>query len=515
MNGAHALLGALVDAGVEVCFANPGTSEMHFVAALDEVEGMRAVLGLYEGVVTGAADGYARMAGKPAATLLHLGPGMANGWANLHNARRAHSPMITIVGDHATHHRHLDAPLTSDIAALAGAVSVWTRECTCTEDLVVDVAEAVGEANGAPHGIATLILPADVSWSEGGTGPVEVPETGLETVPGQTVTELAALLRAEGERACLLLGGETLGEQGLRAADRIAANTGARVFAEHFPARMTRGRGLPQTELLGYLAEHVQHQLTGFEHLVLAGTPAPVSFFAYPGRPSELTPEGARVHTLATVAQHGTAALTALAELTGDRAPEPPIAPVPELPDGALTPTAFTDVIGALLPPDTILVDESNTSGVTLPASTLGSPRHDLLTLTGGAIGQAMAVATGAAIACPDRPVLCLEADGSAMYGPAALWTMARERQDVTTVFVNNRSYAVLRMELARVGAREGEQARRLLSLTEPELDFVALATGMGVPARRADTCEEFATALRESFAEPGPHVIEAVITPW
>jgi acetolactate synthase-1/2/3 large subunit len=513
MNGAQALIRTLVAGGVDVCFANPGTSEMHFVAALDSVPDMRAVLALFEGAVTGAADGYGRMAGKPAATLLHLGPGLGNGLANLHNARRAHTPIVNVVGDHATYHKQYDAPLESDIDSVAGTVSGWVRRSERTADVATDAAEAIAAASTAPGQIATLILPADVSWSDGGTPAAPVAAPAPAVVGDDVVRSAAAAL---GPETVLLLGGTALREDGLAAASRIAGATGAKVFAETFPARMRRGAGLPTIDRLGYLAEHVQHQLTGARHIVLAGTRAPVSFFAYPGKASDLVPEGCEVHTLADPGQDVPQALANLADLVAAGvAPVPQTAGRPAVPTGALTVQNWADVIGALLPENAIISDEANTSGVLVPAATAGAPAHDVLTLTGGAIGQGLPLATGAAVACPDRPVVCLQADGSAMYTLSALWTQAREGLNVTTVVLANNAYAILRMELQRVGAAEaGKKAADLLDLGRPDLDFVSMATGMGVPASRATTAAELATQFEKALAEPGPHLIEAVVPP-
>jgi acetolactate synthase I/II/III large subunit len=515
-NGAQALIRTLVDAGVDVCFGNPGTSEMHFVAALDEVPEMRAVLALFEGVVTGAADGYGRMAGRPAATLLHLGPGLGNGLANLHNARRARTPIVNVVGDHATYHKKFDAPLESDIDALAGSASGWVRRSATVADVASDAADAVAAASGPPGRVATLILPADVSWSEGGAPAAPRPAGTRAVVPDDVVEAAAKVLRS-GEKTVLLLGGAALTEEGLAAASRLARATGVTVLAETFPARLRRGAGVAGVERLGYLAEQVAHQLTGARHLVLAGARSPVSFFAYPGKASDLVPEGATVHPLADdVADDAVGALDHLADLLAPQEkPELAAARRPELPAGPLTAQNWVDVIGALLPEGAIIADEANTSGVLLPAATAGAPAHDVLTLTGGAIGQGLPVATGAAVACPDRPVVCLEADGSAMYTLSALWTHARENLNVTTVVLNNSAYAILRLELQRVGAASGGvRAGSLLDLSRPDLDFVSLATGMGVPASRATTAEELADRFHRALAEPGPHLIEAVVPP-
>jgi acetolactate synthase-1/2/3 large subunit len=532
MNGAEALINTLVAGGVDVCFANPGTSEMHFVAALDAVPAMRGVLTLFEGVATGAADGYARIAGRPAAVLLHLGPGLGNGLANLHNARRARVPVVNVVGDHATYHKRFDAPLESDIDALAGAVSGWVRRTERVEDVATDTAAAIAAATAPPGQVATLMLPADVSWSPGASpAPAAVPGPLAPAVSAEAVAEAAKALRS-GEPAVLLIGGDATREPGLTAAARVAEATGATLLCETFPTRLERGAGLPAVGRLGYLAEMATHQLSGVRHLVLAGARSPVSFFAYPGQPSDLVPDGCQVHVLAAPEGSPAGALTQLADelAEGTAAPTAP-ARRPDLPTGPLTVDTAASVVGALLPEGAIVVDESVSSGLTLPAATEGAPRHDWLTLTGGSIGYGLPAATGAALAAPDRPVLCLEADGSAMYTLSALWTHARENLDVTTVIYHNNAYAILRMELQRVGAqtdgREGKdgmgndtggkpgpKAQALLDLANPDLDFVALATGMGVPATRASTAEEFAAALRRALAEPGPHLIDALVPP-
>lgn len=517
MNGATALIRTLVDGGVRVCFGNPGTSEMHFVAALDAVPEMRAVLSLFEGTVTGAADGYGRMAGHPAATLLHLGPGFANGLANLHNARRAGSPLINVIGDHATYHKRFDAPLESDIDALAGTVSGWVRRTGTPAEVGRDAADAIAAAAGPPGQIATLILPADVSWSAGAEPAIPYATDRRVRVADDAVSAAAAVLRSA-EPTVVLLGGSALrDETALANAGRIAAATGTQLLAETFPARMRRGAGLPAVTRLGYLAEQVAHQLTGVRHMVLAGARSPVSFFAYPGQPSELVPDGCTVHRLAHDGTDDVVdALAHLADLVApDRTPGRTPAERPALPSGPLTAQNWVEVIGALLPDNAIIADEANTSGVLLPMATAGAPAHDLLTLTGGAIGQGLPVATGAAVACPDRPVICLEADGSAMYTLSALWSHAREGLDVTTVILANSAYAILRMELQRVGAATGgPKAADLLDLSGPNLDFVSLANGMGVPASRARTAEEFAIEFTRAIAEPGPHLIEAVVPP-
>ena len=514
MNGAQALINTLVDGGVDVCFANPGTSEMHFVAALDAVPRMRGVLALFEGVATGAADGYARIADRPAAVLLHLGPGLGNGLANLHNARRARVPMVVIVGDHATYHKQYDAPLESDIDALAGSVSGWVRRSTDGADVAADAAAAIAVSRAGAQ-IATLILPADVSWSDAVQAASTMPTqpAGADPLLAPAGGLVVDVLRS-GEPTMILVGGDATRAPGLAAVARIAQATGARWLCETFPTRLERGAGLPAVERLGYFGEAAAAQLDGAKHLVLAGAKSPVSFFAYPDKPSDLVPAGCEVHVLA---EHSGAA-DALVALADELAPgsAAPVAPAsrPPLPTGALSAAAVADVVGAIMPERVIVVDESNTSSVPLAAATAGAPAHDWLTLTGGAIGYGIPTAVGAAVAAPDRPVLCLESDGSAMYTISGLWTQARENLDVTTVIYNNSAYDILRIELQRVGAGEapGPKALDLLDLSRPAMDFVKMAEGMGVPARRVTTAEEFADSLRRAFAEPGPHLIDAVV---
>ena len=515
MNGAEAVVRTLADCGVNVCFANPGTSEMHFVAALDGVPQVRGVLCLFEGAATGAADGYGRMTGRPATSLLHLGPGLANGIANLHNARRAHTPLLAIVGDHATHHKRFDAPLESDIEALAGTVSGWVRRSARSADAPADAADAVAAALYPPGQIATLILPADVTWTDG-ADPASPRAVRLPSpVPDDVIAEAAAALRS-GEPCLILLGGTGLRRAAIESASRIAEATGARLLAETFPARHERGAGIPAVDRVAYLVEFAARQLAGTHHLILAGATAPVSFFAYPGKPATPLPAGCHIHVLAEPGDDVPAALASLADLVApDASPAAQQPGRPGLPDGELTAETAAAIIGALMPEGTIVSDEANTSGLWLSGATAGAPPHDWLSLTGGAIGQGLPLAIGAAIACPGRPVLALEADGSAIYTASALWTHAREQLGITTVIFSNRSYAILKMELERTGApTTGKTARDLLDLSRPTIDFVALATGLGVPASRALTAPEFAAQLRTALAEPGPHLIEAVLPP-
>jgi acetolactate synthase-1/2/3 large subunit len=483
------------------------------VAALDDVPEMHGVLALFEGVATGAADGYARMAGRPAATLLHLGPGLGNGLANLHNARKGYTPVVNIVGDHATYHKQYDAQLESDIETVARNVSSWIRTSSATDKLAADAAEAVAVAMGPPGQVATLILPADVSWSEGAEPAPAVAPEQPKAVDLELVEDLATILMGD-EPAALFIGGRACRADALVDASRVANTTGAKLLAETFPSRIERGAGRVPVDRLAYLAEFAAMQLDGLKHLVLVDAKSPVSFFAYPGKASDLVPEGCTVHVLAGPDGDPAAALAALAQEIGAIEDAATIQPEarPGLPTGPLTADGVCQALGALMPEGAIVSDEGNTSGLFAAGHTAGAPAHDWLCLTGGAIGQGLPAALGAAVACPDRKVIALESDGSAMYTMQAWWSMAREDLDVITILFNNSSYAVLNMELQRVGAEAGDQARAMLDLTRPDLDFVALATGMGVTAGRATTAEEFCDQFQAALDRTGPTVIEAIV---
>ncbi len=511
--GAQCLLQTAADAGVTVCFANPGTTEMPLVAALDSVPEVRAVLGLFEGVCTGAADGFGRMTGRPALTLLHLGPGFGNGIANLHNARRARSPIVNLIGDQATWHLGYDAPLTSDIAGLARPVSGWVRSAASSKRLADDVAEAIAAAAGPPGSVASLIVPADVQSGEG-TGLVAVRTIdGPQMVEDRTIAIAADRLRKNAPSA-ILLGGDALGEAGQLAAARIAATTGSLLFAETFPSRWERGRHLPSIQKLPYFPEQAIQALGGVETLLLAGSLEPVAFFGYEGLPSRLAPADSALR-LAEPGEDVEGSLEALADALG-AAPwdAPEVAPT-RLPDAAeaLNPAVVGSVLAGCLPKDAIVVDEAATTGLPFYPASAGAPRHTVIGLTGGAIGQGLPCAVGAAIACPERKVIAFQADGSGQYTLQSLWTMAREALDVVVLICANRSYRILEVELARAGVAEpGPQARRLTSLESPTLDWVHLAKGYGVPARRVETAGALVEALQNGLREPGPQLIEMVL---
>jgi acetolactate synthase-1/2/3 large subunit len=514
MNGAESLVRTLAGAGVEVCFANPGTSEMHFVAALDRVAAMRSILGLFEGAVTGMADGYGRIAGKPAATLLHLGPGLANGLANLHNARRAATPIVNIVGDHATYHAQYDAPLTSDVAGFARPVSAWVHASTSALTVAADGARAVAASLAPPGQIATLILPADTAWNDAEGPAPALPPPAPAPVSAEAIERAATATRAGG-RCSILIRGAALGEAGLAAAGRIAEATGARLIVDTFAPRLARGAGRVALERIPYFAEQIVDFLSEVGELVLVGSRPPVAFFAYPGKPSWCLPEGARITYLAHPHEDGIAALEALAEAVGAAKATRVLAPYarPDPPSGALNQYSVGQVIARHLPEGAIVSDEGATgSGGTLLATATAAP-HDHLALTGGSIGQGVPVATGAAVAAPHRKVVCLQGDGGAMYTLQALWTQARERLDVTTVILANRSYAILNIELHRVGAlNAGPKALAMLDLQDPVLDFVALGRGLGVESSRSETIEAFDSQFAAAMAGAGPRLIEVML---
>ena len=514
MNGAESLVKTLLACGVDTCFANPGTSEMHFVAALDRIPGMRCVLGLFEGVVTGAADGYARMADKPAATLLHCGPGLANGLANLHNARRAQTPIVNIIGDQATYHRPLDAPLTADTEGWARPVSVWTRTATHAASVGADAAVAVQAARSAPGGVASLILPSDVCWDDGGQVAAPLPPLAVPKVSPDAVQNAARMLRS-GQPTLIVLAGSALREGALADAHRVAAATDARLITPMSNARVTRGRGRLAIDRIPYSGDAARQKLAGIRNVILVGAPSPVTFFAYPGKSPRPYPEDAVIHVLARAEEDLGDALARLADELGARNATLPASaamnPV-EAAKGAITSEAVAQSLTALLPEQAVVVEESVSFGRAFYPGTVHAAPHDWLQLTGGAIGAGLPLATGAAIAAPDRRVVALQADGSGMYTLQSLWTMAREKLDVTIVLLANRKYAILLGELAGVGANPGKTAMDMLDIGNPDLDWVKMANGMGVEAARADNMDAFNDLFQSANQRKGPFLIELVI---
>jgi acetolactate synthase I/II/III large subunit len=514
MNGAESLVRTLVAGGATTCFSNPGTSEMHFVAALDRVEGMDCVLCLFEGVATGAADGWARMTGRPGLTLLHLGPGLANGLANLHNARKAGSPIVNIVGEHTTQHLSYEAPLTSDTEGVARPMSHWVKTGRDSTAIAADGAEALAAAKVPPGQIATLILPADTAWGPG--GPVAaVPAAAAARTVGEDLVRQAADAARQGRGTMFLLGGAAVREGTLDLAAAIAARTGARIMGKTSLPRIERGAGRIELPRLPYYVDQALDSLKDVETLILVGADDPVSFFGYPGKPSRMAPPGAAILPLARAGDDLHDALARVAEALAVKPAEARRighAP-PPLPRGALTAETAMAAVAALMPEGAIVMDESVSSARYTGCATVNAAPHDWLQLTGGAIGLGPPLALGAAVACPGRKVINLQADGSAMYTLQALWSQARAKADVVTVIWANRAYAILTGELANVGAlNPGRKALDMLSLEQPTLDWVKLAEGMGVPAVRCDTAESFIAAFRSGMKERGPFLIEAVI---
>ncbi|MEP5766425.1 MAG: acetolactate synthase large subunit [Halieaceae bacterium] len=519
MNGAESLIKTLVDSDVEVCFTNPGTSEMHFVAALDDVEGMRCVLCLFEGVLSGAADGYGRMARKPASTLLHLGPGLGNALANIHNARKANTPMVNIVGDHATYHVQYDAPLTSDIEGVAAPMSHWVLTSRSPDAIAADAAAAV-EAAGR-HAIATLILPADVSWGDNSSGPARAAALpAMRRVPEADIASAAEMLQST-QNSMIMIGGVEVTAEAVALMNRLSQASGCRVSTDTFPPRIQRGEGTAKIERLPYLAELAIDHIKDVEQLILVGCKSPVSFFAYPDVPSVIPQPTCTELVLATPGDDLEACLQDLLEAVNGEEVAPAVhtLALPELASGDLDVNAIGAAFAYYLPEEAIVVDEGITSGIYCHGYTETARRHDWLNQTGGSIGFGLPVAVGAAIACPQRKVVCLEGDGSAMYTIQSLWTMAREQLDVTTVIFSNRKYSILELEFSRTGARggvPGPKAASMLDIGSPDMDFVAMAEGMGVKASRATTAEEFNAQFAAAMEQSGPCLIDAVIpTAW
>jgi acetolactate synthase-1/2/3 large subunit len=513
MNGARSLVETLLASGVDTCFANPGTSEMHFVAALDQTPGVRCVLGLQENVVTGMADGYWRIARKPAATLLHCGPGLANGIANLHNARRARSGIVNIVGDHAIYHRPFDPPLAADTEGLARTVSAWVRTTARVQDVGRDAAACVQAARTGPGQIATLVLPSNTSWDEGGIVADELPPVSVQPVDTIAVDQAARVLRGGGN-VLLLLAGSAVSVEGQALAWSVAQATGARLMADYATGAIARGRGRLQLERMPYNIDLAVKALERYEHIVLVNAKPPVSFFAYPGKPSTQYPSNAQLHVLSRPEQDAVQALRALADALGAKPAEiPSPGERPAAASGAPTPEGLAQTVSALLPEQAIVSDESISFGRGFYRLTHSAAPNDWLHMTGGAIGGGLPMATGAAIAAGgQRRVLSLQADGSAMYTLQALWTQAREKLPCTTVLLSNRKYNILIGEYKAVGATLGATAMQMLELGNPDLDWVKLANGMGVEASRAFTMEECADLMSASFRQDGPFLIELVI---
>ena len=512
MNGAASLVATLVDRGVDICFANPGTSEMHFLAALGGNPRMRSVLCLFEGVATGAADGWYRMKDTPASTLLHLGPGLANGLANIHNAKRASSGMVNVIGEHSTAHLKYDPPLRSDIEGLARPLSHWVRRAESPHTIAWDAAQAVEQASAHPGQIATLILPGDTSWQQAGEAPLPPAAPAVRGAPNAARIEHVAKVLRSGEPTLVILANKATRGAALERAGRVAAATGARLGSQFFTARIERGVGRVPIERIPYAVPQAQAFLKGFRHIVTVETGEPVAFFAYPDKPSLLKAEGTLVHPLVEADEDSALAFEMLLEALGATRTAPKLqqrAATP-VPTGALNPTSVAHALAAALPEHCILVDESLTTGRESMGHTMGALPHDLINNMGGSIGYATPVATGAALACPDRRVFCMVGDGSAMYTIQSLWTQARENLNVTTIIFANNSYAILKAEYANMGAgTPGARALSMIDIDRPRIDWLAMAKSMGVPGVAVDSAEAFHKAMVDSTREPGPALIE------
>lgn len=513
MNGAETLVTTLVDHGVDICFANPGTSEMHFLAALDNPR-MRSVLCLFEGVATGAADGWYRMRDKPAATLLHLGPGLANGLANIHNARRASSGMVNIVGEHSLAHLRYDPPLASDIEGLARPLSHWVRRVDQAGAIAWDTATAIAEASQHPGKIATLILPGNASWQDAGK-PYPLPDmtqTAPKAPPLARVEAIARILRS-GEPVMLVLANKATRGAALTLAGQIAAGTGCRLGTQFFSARIERGTGRTKLERIPYAVAQATAFLKDIRHIITVETTEPVAFFSYPDQPSLLKAEGTQLHTLVEADEDSTTGLTMLREALGLKASQPTLLQQAEdinVPVGTLTPASIAMALAAAIPENCIVVDESLTTGRETMGYTMGAKPHDMINNMGGSIGYATPVATGAALACPERRVFCMVGDGSAMYTIQSLWTQAREGLNVTTIIFANNQYAILKAEYGNMKAgTPGPQALAMMDIGNPTIDWLAMAQSMGIEAVRVTTTEDFYAALCRSVGEPGPCLIE------
>lgn len=516
MTGAEILIKTAANAGIEVCFTNPGTTEMPLVCAFDSIAGIRPYLGLFEGCCTGAADGYGRMADKPAMTLLHLGPGLGNGIANLHNAGKGGTPVLNVIGEHATWHRAANAPLTMNIAALADPVSGWTRTCSSADAISQDTAEAIAAASAGQ--VVSLIVPSDVQWSECADPKIHQPKISRASIDEDSINQAAEVLHTE-RKSALILGGRALRKEGLLAAARIKAATGCDLLSVRAPARIERGVGIPTTEVIPYFPRQALELLSGYPVIVLVGTGEPVTFFGWQGYPSRLLNDSQHIcqikaddKRLPQALENLADALEAPGKVAGLDAGFSKIER-PEIPEGELTANHAGIILAALQPENAIIVNESITSGGAYLPLAVSAPPHTMMALPGGAIGYGMPCAVGAAIACPQRPVISFQADGAAMYTLQALWMQARESLNITTLICANRSYNILKIEFARADVTTpGPYAQALTDLGNPDIDWEQLSKGMGVPAVSVDRCEALAKELNKALAEPGPHLIEMVL---
>jgi acetolactate synthase-1/2/3 large subunit len=518
MTGADVILETAVANGVEICFANAGTTEISVVAALDRQPGIRAVLGLFEGVCTGAADGYGRVLYRPAMTLLHLGPGFANGIACLHNARRADCPVVNVIGEHASWHRDADPPLNSDIKGLARTVSGWLRTSKKAGSLSTDTAAVIAASRAGQ--IASLIVPTDFQAASCDTFRTVKKEPVFQRVDRALVRKAAAAMSGA-RKTAMILGNRLLRRDGLEIAQKISAATGCDLFANTFPGYVDRGDDLPVVRRVPYFPEGAMALMAGYETVILAGAHDPVTFFGYEGTPSRVIPGTTRTIPIPGAGYDIIEALGYLEDLVvkkkvaGQAGTKGRPRSKPSLPAGALTSEIACLAIAALLPEGAIVVDEGITTTFPFYSASYESAPHSLCTIAGGSIGYGMPCSVGAALAAPDRPVINIQADGSAMYTVQALWTMARENLNVTTLICNNSGYNIIAVELERAGLKDfGQNAHRLVDITHPAIDWVALSQSLGVPAVRVEDAKELAAQMKRCISEPGPHLIEMDVRP-
>jgi acetolactate synthase I/II/III large subunit len=511
VNGAELTMKTALKAGVKVCFTNFGTTEIPLARSFDTEPGIKPVLGLFEGVCTGAADGYGRMLDKPALTLLHLGPGFANGIANLHNAKRAKTPIVNVVGEHATSHIPLDAPLAMDIEALAGTLAGWHRTNQSPLELSRDMSDALEAA--AFGQIATLIIPNDYQQAEIDDTEIATAHFVFDPVDEKMISSGVRFFRKY-HKVALILGGRALRQSGLQTAARIKNVTGCDLLTDNLPGYIDRSPELPEVARIPYFPEPAIKMLSQYEAAVIVGTKEPVSFFGYRGVRGKMLADDQPRIIISSKRQNPAEALNCLADALGTtksgEQPKTLHTQRPALAGGVLTAEKACQTLAAIQPEGAIIIDEGVTSVSNYYQISSHLPRHSLLTIAGGSIGYGPPCSVGAAVACPDRPVIAIQADGSAMYTIQALWTQAREKLNITTLICSNRRYNILKVEIERAGITGiGPFLKSLYELDNPSLNWVKMGEAMGVPGVAVNTAEQLAEELKAALSSKGPHLIE------
>jgi len=510
MNGSECLVGTLINHGVDLLFTNPGTSEVGLLAEIGSSEQIRAVPVLFEGIAAGAADGYFRMTGRPAATMLHVGPGLANAWSALHNAAKARSGVVNIVGQLSEAHLELESPLKSDILALATSVSDVVRYPLSTARVGIDAKAA---ADAAKRGkVATLVMANDVGWCDGAE--LATPPEAQDADTHGALDPAAMTALKQGPRTLLLLGGLALDVGAQRDAAAIASATGCSVMIEWASARCERGGDLPSWARIPYPVDEAVRALVAYDTIVLCGATEPIAFFNYCNSPSRLAAPSTRVIDLHPEGADERPALSAARRALASDPARPCHPPAARYTYGApKSPDPVSAAIAAALPQDAIIVNEAITSASDLFAASAAAPRHTWLDNLGGSIGFALPVSIGAAIGAPDRRVITLCGDGSTMYSPQGLWTIAREELDITVLVFANQAYKILVSELVRTSDTNlDDQAVSLLQLNNPEIRWTELAHSLGVASTRVSSCDQLKSALMSAFGTKGPRLIEVAI---